>query len=186
MLNGDRGRPRVLTPGQRSALLGVFGVLLLAGLLAFTWTQVHAAGAGPDAAARAERRLVAVDAVVLTAAVAAVVVRARRVAREAHRRASEEARIRADIHRSRLDSTLQLALEMTASEDHVAFVVERALREASPERPVEWKLADSRTGHLQRVVVSQPDTTWPGCDVGEPEHCAAILRGETRVFASSD
>lgn len=186
MADDDRSLRRALTPGQRAGLTGAAGVVALVALLAFAWMQVHAAGAGGEATAHAEQRLAVVGAFVVSAAVVAVVAHTRRVARLARRRAREEARLRVDMHRSRLDATLQRALDMTGSEEHVAFVVERALRAASPEHPVEWKLSDLRTGHLRRVVVSDADARWAGCDVVEPEHCPAILRGETRVFASSD
>ena len=86
---------------------------------------------------------------------------------------------------SRFDRQLQRALDLTDSEDEALEVVERALAQVVPDVPAEALLADSSRAHLRRCA-SNPGAPAPACPVSHLYSCAAIRRGTTLRFDSSE
>lgn len=80
----------------------------------------------------------------------------------------------------------QEALEMADTEAEALEVAGRALASSARRMPVELLLADSSQAHLYRAVVSGPDPAGPGCPVDAPRGCAAVRRGQTTTFPSSE
>lgn len=80
----------------------------------------------------------------------------------------------------------QEALEMADTEDEALEVTGRALASSARRMPVELLLADSSQAHLYRAVVAGPDPAGPGCTVDAPRACAAVRRGHTTTFPSSE
>lgn len=94
--------------------------------------------------------------------------------------------IRRDHQRQQLDGQISRSLEMTDTEDDALEAVRRALGAVTPERRVEFLLADNSKAHLTQVVVAGPDPTGPGCDVDSPFACAAVRSGHTITFPDSN
>ena len=94
------------------------------------------------------------------------------------------ARLTADAARTSFSHELSSVLDTVDAEDDLAGVAERAMRHAA-EAKVELLLADSSRAHLQRAA-SHPGHGAPGCGVVSPFDCAAVRRGDTVVFRSSD
>lgn len=86
---------------------------------------------------------------------------------------------------SRTDAQLQRALDLADTEGDALDVVERALQQVVPLLPAEVLLADSSRAHLRRVAM-KPDIAPPGCPVERPFQCAAVRRGQTLVFETSE
>ena len=82
--------------------------------------------------------------------------------------------------------SFQEALEMADTEDEALEVAGRALGQACSEVPAELLLADSSEAHLHRALIAGPDPAGPGCPVDVPRGCAAVRRGQTTVFPSSE
>ncbi|MBJ7456778.1 MAG: GGDEF domain-containing protein [Thermoleophilia bacterium] len=80
----------------------------------------------------------------------------------------------------------QEALDMADTEAEALEVAGRALASSARRMPVELLLADSSQAHLYRAVVSGPDPAGPGCPVDAPRGCAAVRRGQTTTFPSSE
>lgn len=80
----------------------------------------------------------------------------------------------------------QDALEMADDEDEALSTLARSLDAAHPGVPSELLLADSSQAHLHRAVLAGPDPAGPGCPVDAPHGCAAVRRGQTTVFGSSE
>lgn len=78
------------------------------------------------------------------------------------------------------------ALEMADTEEDALDVTARALSGSAATVPAELLLADSSQSHLNQAVVSGPDPEGPGCPVSSPHGCAAVRRGQTTVFDSSE
>ena len=78
------------------------------------------------------------------------------------------------------------ALEMADTEEEALDVTGRALGQAAPRVAAELLLADSSQAHLYRALVAGPDPAGPGWQVQAPCACAAVRRGQTPVFASSE
>jgi diguanylate cyclase (GGDEF)-like protein len=85
--------------------------------------------------------------------------------------------------RGQLETRLQRALSMVATEDASYRLIERALRTAAPGVPAELLVADSSRAHFQQVATTDPRT--PGCAVSAPMDCPAITRGQTQIWPSS-
>lgn len=101
--------------------------------------------------------------------------------------ASSEARnsLRADARRQEFDARLHRGLELADHEHEALTVVTRALALASSDHPSELLLADSSRAHLARVA-EHPEDGGPDCQVGSPNGCAAVRRGQTVIFGSGD
>jgi len=83
-----------------------------------------------------------------------------------------------------LDTKLQRALDLVDTEEDALEVIELALSKVVPDLPAEVLLADSSRAHLRRRAVS-PAAEAPACPVSSPQQCAAIRRGATMEFESS-
>ncbi len=99
--------------------------------------------------------------------------------------AAREADLLGQARRQKLDSRLSRALEMADVEEDALDVVTRAMQSVT-DAPAELLLADSSKAHLVRAAQSGPDGIGPGCGVASPSNCAAVRRGQTMSFASSD
>lgn len=91
----------------------------------------------------------------------------------------------AEAQGARLEGELQRALELVDDEADVMDVTVRALFQVVPEGAVELLLADSSQAHLRRAVAT-PAMPHVGCAVASPNECAAVRRGSTLMFASSE
>ena len=100
--------------------------------------------------------------------------------------AAKERTMQAEARRRGFETKLSRALEMCDDEVAAYDVVERAMRTAAPDAPVELLLADNSHAHLERVVVSAPDGQQPGCPVDSPDGCVAGRRAQTQVFRDSE
>jgi diguanylate cyclase (GGDEF)-like protein len=94
------------------------------------------------------------------------------------------ARLTADAARSSFSHDLASVLDTVDGEQDLAAVAERAMQHAAPAK-VELLLADSSRAHLERAAV-HPAHGGPGCGVVSPFDCAAVRRGDSIVFRSSD
>ena len=94
------------------------------------------------------------------------------------------ARLTADAARTSFSHELSSVLDTVDAEDDLAGVAERAMKHAT-EAKVELLLADSSRAHLQRAA-GHPVHGAPGCGVVSPFDCAAVRRGDTVVFRSSE
>jgi len=99
----------------------------------------------------------------------------------AERRAVAQAAAR----RQEFDSRLHRGLELADHEPEALAVVSRALGVVTADNPSELLLADSSHAHLSRMA-DHPAGGGPGCQVGSPNACAAVRRGQTAVFNSGD
>ena len=99
--------------------------------------------------------------------------------------AHREERLNADAGRQVFYGQLQRALEHADVEEEVYDIAARALTVVAPSRPAELLLADSSNAHLRRAVAA-PDLPAPGCPVESPGRCAAVRRGHTLTFGSSE
>ncbi len=90
-----------------------------------------------------------------------------------------------DAKRADFGRQLGEAMEMVDTEEDVLRVVERALGQIDPGAPMEMLLADSSRAHLGRAAVS-PSGGAPGCGVISPYSCAAVRKGVTTTFETSD
>lgn len=121
--------------------------------------------------------------------------------REHHRFLEKQAELEEQVARHHLDAQLNRALEMATSEPEVLDVVQRALRQVCPDRPVEVLLADASHAHLRRAVMAAPACELPapgepvkpslacsglGCPVASPAGCVAARRGQVMHFESSE
>jgi len=90
-----------------------------------------------------------------------------------------------EVRGNRFEGELQRALELVDDESDVMDVAVRALGQAMPDRAVELLLADSSQAHLRRATAT-PEMGGTGCSVGSPNNCAAVRRGRTLRFGSSE
>ena len=90
-----------------------------------------------------------------------------------------------DAKRADFGRQLGEAMEMVDTEADVLAVVERAFDQIDPGAPMEMLLADSSRAHLSRAAVS-PGGGAPGCGVSSPYSCAAVRKGVTTTFETSD
>ncbi|MBK9179368.1 MAG: GGDEF domain-containing protein [Acidimicrobiales bacterium] len=99
---------------------------------------------------------------------------------------SREEWLVAEATRQEFDARLQRALDMVEDEGGALQVVGRALDSVLPDTAAELLLADSSHAHLRLAVTAGPDGEGPGCPVESPRGCAAVRRGQTLRFASSE
>lgn len=90
-----------------------------------------------------------------------------------------------EVASNRFDAQLQRALDLIDREHEVFEVANRAIVQALPGQAAELLLADSSNAHLRRVLHS-PSLTEDGCEVESPKQCAAVRRGRTLTFESSE
>ncbi len=90
-----------------------------------------------------------------------------------------------EVASNRFDAELQRALDLIDREHEVFDVATRALVQALPGQKAELLMADSSNAHLRRVLHT-PDLDAVGCAVASPRECAAVRRGRTLTFASSE
>lgn len=95
----------------------------------------------------------------------------------------EFAERRAEV--SSFHSQLQRALDLADTQLAALDVCDRALEETVPGLGHEVLLADSSVAHLRRVS-SATGVEMPGCGVEHPFECAAVRRGQTLTFDSSE
>jgi diguanylate cyclase (GGDEF)-like protein len=112
----------------------------------------------------------------------------RRAVESGAEQSAQERVMRGDARRREFERSLSRAFEMSDNEDDAYDVVDRAMRAAVPEAPVELLLADNSHAHLERVVVVVPgeDAEPPGCPVDSPDSCVACRRAQTQVFHDSE
>jgi diguanylate cyclase (GGDEF)-like protein len=110
----------------------------------------------------------------------------RRAVESGSAQAAQDRAMREDADRREFETRLARGLEMSDDEIDAFDVIGRAMNGASPKRPVEMLLADNSHAHLERVVVSSPDGTPPGCSVDSPDRCVAARRAQTQVFEDSE
>jgi len=93
-----------------------------------------------------------------------------------------------EVRSNRFEGELQRALELVDVEHDVMDVTVRALDLSLPGRSVELLLADSSQAHLRRATATDSMGTpeHGGCRVSAPHDCAAVRRGRTLRFASSE
>ena len=94
-------------------------------------------------------------------------------------------KLEAEAERDSFGSELVEAFEMADDEIQAHDVIERAMTQISASSPMELLLADSSRAHLQRVARAR-EAGSPGCPVESPFACAAVRRGSTVVFESSE
>lgn len=90
-----------------------------------------------------------------------------------------------DAGRHSFSHELNEALEMADSEPEAYAVVQRAMAQISPERPMELLVADSSQAVLQRAT-EHPVAGAPGCSVDSPFSCQAVRRGNRVSFPDSE
>lgn len=90
-----------------------------------------------------------------------------------------------DAGRHSFSHELNEALEMADSEPEAYAVVQRAMAQISPERPMELLVADSSQAVLQRAT-EHPVAGAPGCSVDSPFSCQAVRRGNSVTFPDSE
>lgn len=90
-----------------------------------------------------------------------------------------------DSEVSHFHAQLQRALDLADTQHATLEVTERALTEIIPGAPNEVLLADSSVAHMRRVA-SASEVPAPGCPVEHPFECAAVRRGRTLVFDTSE
>ena len=90
-----------------------------------------------------------------------------------------------DAGRHSFSHELNEALEMADSEPEAYAVVQRAMAQISPERPMELLVADSSQAVLQRAT-EHPVAGAPGCSVESPFSCQAVRRGNSVSFPDSE
>ena len=99
--------------------------------------------------------------------------------------AAREARTReVETRRNEIETRLQRALEMEASEDGTYDVIREGLRTVAEGRAVELLVADSSRAHF-RQVLSTADDRREACRVAAPEECPAARTGQTRQWEDS-
>jgi diguanylate cyclase (GGDEF)-like protein len=86
----------------------------------------------------------------------------------------------------RFEATLQRALALDDRETATLRVAGRAVASIGGSMGVELLLADSSDAHLEQAFTLGPESDAPSCPVDSPRNCAAINRGHTVVFRSSE
>lgn len=99
--------------------------------------------------------------------------------------ASQQDRLRVTAERSAFGQELGSALDMVDTEHEVYAAARRAMTVAAGESKMELLLSDSSNSHLEQAAV-HPSLGGAGCTVDSPYGCAAVRRGATVVFRSSD
>lgn len=94
------------------------------------------------------------------------------------------AQLRSDATRRRFGNELSDALEMADDELAGHEIIQRAMDEIAPGRPMELLLADSSEAHLERTATS-PSGGAPCCPVESPWGCVAVRRATAVTFESS-
>ena len=84
----------------------------------------------------------------------------------------------------RFEAALQRALELVDDEGEIIEVARLALEIATGPSDGELLLADSSQANLRRVIAT--DNHSGGCPVRSPKACAAVRRGQTLTFNSSE
>jgi diguanylate cyclase (GGDEF)-like protein len=97
----------------------------------------------------------------------------------------------APLHRAsaaeRFDAGVRRALELADNEDAALDVIGTALERAVPSATAsELLLADSSDAHLDQAVAVGRDGAGAGCSVESPRGCAAVRRGSTAVWETSE
>ncbi|MEZ5170831.1 MAG: sensor domain-containing diguanylate cyclase [Acidimicrobiia bacterium] len=173
--------------GRYASVLGQY--LPSVGIFIAVFVAVLAANetvGGPDGIARA--LLVAcISSVIGVAIVGVVIVRPYEKAMHRRRAADKEreAEFRADAERRQFERDLNVALEMSQSEEDALELTERALLTAVPDARAELLLASHVDGELRRVAVSAPDAASPGCPVRSTDECPAARTSQALRFGDA-
>ena len=104
---------------------------------------------------------------------------------EEERALREAARLREkETRQQTFQRQLTDALDIIDNEADLMGLLERALA-TGPAQPTELLLADSSNAHMVRVA-AHPVAGVPGCGVETPRKCAAVRRGRSILFRSSE
>jgi diguanylate cyclase (GGDEF)-like protein len=129
--------------------------------------------------------------VILLAAVAAFLaflgfggVMLRRVWRDERITARDERLRSTERRRAELETRLQRALEMEATEEGTYDLIRQAIDTVADGRAVELLVADSSQAHF-RQVLSTVDDRFGACRVAGPSECPAASSGQTRIWNDS-